>query len=160
MAKTTSNKSSTLSEGARTPRVVKVILFISLALNLVVVGLIAGLWADKGAPRRDGGPSGVAFMRALEPDDRRGLALELRGMRKGDRAAQRAEITRALEMLRSDPFEPAAFASILDAMTDRGQTLRRMGQDALLKRVAEMTAAERAAYADRLEARLSASKRR
>ncbi|QFS81690.1 hypothetical protein FIU97_02735 [Roseivivax sp. THAF40] len=160
MAKTPSNGSETLADRPRTPRFVKIILFLSLALNLVVAGLFVGLWADKGPPRRDGAPTGIAFMRALEPEDRRGLALDLRGMREADRAAQRREIARGLEILRSDPFEPEAFVSVLDAMAERGQTLRRMGQDALLARVAEMSPAERAAYADRLEARLASPKRR
>ncbi|SIT12310.1 Heavy-metal resistance [Roseivivax lentus] len=144
----------------RTPRLVKAVLFVSVALNLVIVGLIAGLWIDKGPPRRDGGPAGIAFLQALAPEDRRRLVLEFGQTRERGRGVVTPEATRALEVLRRTPFDSAAFAAALEAETARNAARRAAGQAALVARVAAMSEAERRAYADRLEVRLAGQKRR
>ncbi|MHA6326834.1 periplasmic heavy metal sensor [Roseivivax sp. CAU 1753] len=141
-----------------TPRAVKLTLFASLALNLLIVGLIAGTWISEGPPRRDPGPAGFAYIRALDAGDRQAIGAQMRDRRP--RGAGTGEAHQALRLLRTDPFDAAGFDAFLTRQAQRGQAVREVGQGALVARIAGMDAAARAAYADRLEAVFGKSKRR
>ena len=118
---TQDDKPDTGSTG--TPRAIKWVLFASLAVNLLILGAIVGLWINEGPPRRDRGPESFAFILALEPADRRALGREMRA--------------------REDPFDRLAFETFLAAEAARRDRVRSIGQAALTARIAAMTAAER-----------------
>jgi uncharacterized membrane protein len=130
----------------------------SLALNLLVLGLVVGDALSGGGPGR--GPRPVEMSlgpvgRALEPQDRRAILGSLRGdpdlrpLGRGERAAGFAAVAQAL---RADPFDEGRLREALLAQSDRVAAAQRAVQEALLARLAGMTPGERAAFADRLEA--------
>lgn len=142
------------------PRGVRWLLFASLALNLLVAGLVFG--ALLGDDRRGGRPRPAElslgpFARALEPGDRREVLRslndrpDLRPPGREDWAAAFAEVVAAL---RAEPFDQPRAATALAEQSGRVAEVERAVQEALLARLAAMTPAERTAFADRLEAEL------
>ncbi|EYD75490.1 hypothetical protein Rumeso_02973 [Rubellimicrobium mesophilum DSM 19309] len=136
------------------------LLMVSLALNLLVAGVVIGdIVSDHGRGR---GPRPVElalgpFARAMDAADRRAILQSLRGnpdlqpLSKAQRAAAFGEI---LATLRAEPFDRIRAEAALSAQAERIQGLERMIQGALLDRLAAMTAEQRAALADRLQAEL------
>lgn len=144
-------------EPARGGRGLRIALAVSVALNLAVLGLVAG--AMIGGGPRGGGPDGQLralglgpFAMAFSREDRAELA---RGI---DRAALRAE-RRALgdslatlrQSLLADPFDRAAAEAALGRSRGAAEALQAIGHGAIVERIAQMDAAERAALAGRLE---------
>ncbi len=156
-----------------TSRGMRILLFVSLALNLLVVGVVAGI-AVNGPPGPPGGGRGssnqdpaLPYTRALEEDQRRDLRRQLRRDVMRDRQEMRAlrddifaGYQEALSVLRSSPYDSDALEAALVRQADHGAELRARGQALLGAYIAEMSAEERAAYADRLEAELSRATRR
>lgn len=150
-------KDKAAAEARRSPLWMRAALFVSLALNLAVVGIVAGALAGRRTPEgpdlpRD--PSSALYLRALPGSQREALQ---EGMRhehqhfRVDPARLRAEAEATLSVLRADPFDPAAFAARIAeqrrAMTERVS----VGDRLLVERLAAMKPGERQAYADRLE---------
>ncbi|MDR5652020.1 periplasmic heavy metal sensor [Ruixingdingia sedimenti] len=140
----------------RPGRWLRIALVVSLALNLAVAGGVAGVMlrhaGDGPPPRTIGfGP----WSAALSKEDRAALREAYRGERgrlaAGWRqdAADRAEL---LRILRADPFDPAAFDTLNARMDARMRDRMQTGERLLRERILTMTPAERAAFADRLEA--------
>ncbi|MGC1504359.1 MAG: periplasmic heavy metal sensor [Sulfitobacter sp.] len=142
---------------------------ISLALNLVFVGVFAGAafrhaddrrgWDRKSESARS---SGAPFVRALSQDDRRALR---RAMREtaGDlpSRAQRRELhQQMIEILRVEPFDVTEVKRLFAVQTEAAEQVSGRVQTAWLERVGAMTAGERAAVADRLEEMLKRRKRK
>jgi len=108
--------SETESTGnGRTRRWLGILLTLSLAINLLIAGAVAGaLWMRSGHdgpghPRS--GMVGGPLTRALEPEARREIGRALRAVRAeagGSRAARVASMDRILEELTRVPFEPEA----------------------------------------------------
>lgn len=141
----------------RTPLWARITLFVSLALNLLILGAVVGVFLTGGPERRandDRRDLGTLYTRALSPEDRKALRREfLSGLeRQGrDGSAIVGDMQTALNVLRSSPFDPDAFRQALADQSDRRSMRERVGREALATRIAEMTDAERAAYADRVE---------
>lgn len=144
---------------ARSGRGLRIALGVSVALNLLVAGLVAGALLRDGDPRArmvrdlDFGP----FTEALSPKDREALrrdfltrAPEMRDVRR----QMRADLGAFLQILRSDPLDAEALAGVLANQRERLSRRVDLGQDLLLERLAGMTRDERLAFADRLERRL------
>jgi uncharacterized membrane protein len=99
-----------------------------------------------------------AYSAALSIEDRRALReafrAELPAARatRTDRAQSRAAI---LTTLRTDPFDAAALRDQFSAERSRMAEGFDLGQRLLLDRIEAMTPAERSAFADRLEERLT-----
>lgn len=155
----------------RKGRGMRVVLFASLALNLLVVGAVAGflVMGPPGPPhdRPGGDDPALPYTRALTEDQRRDLRGALRGEVLRDRQEMRAiregVITgyrEALGVLRADPYDPAALEALMAAQAERSAAVRVRGQKVLSDYVAGMSAAERAAYADRLEETLAKFQRK
>ena len=142
---------------------IKVLLAVSLALNLAVAGLAVGAWmrgGPKGMPRDlSFGP----FSEALSTDDRRAMRRELMvrapEFRAGRDAAQ-AEFATLVEALRAQPLDPGALDAALAAIETRNADRLEMGRSLIEARLIEMSDAERQAFADRLEAKLGGRSRR
>lgn len=152
----------------RTRTWVKVLLAVSLALNLAVLGLVAGagLRAEKtwhtGSPDharnvvRDLGLAPI--IGAFPPEMRREMAREFRdrsGPPRADRLALAAELEDALGVLRSEPFDRAALEGLLNRQRDRVAARLSAGRDVVLDRIEAMSAQERVAFADKLEKSLA-----
>ena len=134
------------------------LLIVSLTLNLIIVGIIGGA-----ALRHSGSgarPADVRelsfgpFTAALSPEDRAELRRsfltgghDLRGMRHG----ARAEFEELFLALRAEPFQLEAVAAVMQRQAARLTEGIGLGQDLLLQRIGQMTAEERAGFADRLE---------
>lgn len=132
------------------------LLLASLALNLMVAGVVVGHAVtdrpDRKVPRVDrlGGPMTLA----LSHEDRREIGEALRREYKDSRPSRtqlRAEYQDVIGALRSDPYDSArleqVFARQLAGTTERVA----VGQRLLLARIATMTPDERRAFAARLE---------
>lgn len=143
------------SQGASGPRWVRIALAVSVALNLAVAGLAAGAWLREGPGH--GMPRDMSFgpfTEALSDSDRRELRRAL-----GDRASEfrearqqmRADREALLAALRAEPFDPAAVDAALEAIVRRAGDRLDFGRDLIAGRILAMTAAERQAFAERLE---------
>lgn len=142
-------------------------LYVSVAINLLVVGTVAGMFVAhgfRGGPE-DRGPGFGRYTAALSPEDRAALREAYRerivGVRgAGDGAADpvgprgrvKAERAELLTALRGDPFDPVAVAALFERQKNRMASGMELGQTLLLQRISAMSPTERAAFAARLEA--------
>lgn len=148
------------------------VLFVSLALNLIVAGLIIGALLSGGGPGRyardhhDGRDGVTPYTRAMNETQKREIRTSLRGAfdNRADRQAQRPDLEgdyrAALDVLRTDPFDAAAMTEILDRQSNRAETRRKIGQTVLSDFISAMTPEERLAYAERLQAEIDALAKR
>ncbi len=135
-------------------------LLVSLAINLLIVGIVVGFAVSPNAPRntdRVGGPArsiiGEPFVRALPKKDRQALIKAIgaeRGRLRENRAALRARFEALLVALRADPFETEAVSQLLQEQRSVAIRRQRIGEAILIERLAAMSPDERAAYAERL----------
>ncbi len=146
-----------------TPTWVKVVLALSLALNLAIAGLAAGAWmkgGSKGMPRDlSFGP----FSEALSGDDRRALRNALRDRGTDFRASREAafvEFSTLLRALRTQPLDQQTLREALAAIEKRNADRLDLGRSLIETRLIEMSDADRLAFADRLEAGLKRPSRR
>lgn len=140
---------------ALSPRLLRVLLVLSVALNLAVVGIVAGAaLRDPPRPDPDRGPAFGPFDRALTREDRKDLRDAFRraapDFRK-DWARMQAEMDQLLSALRAEPYDPDLVAGIFARQLDRGTQMMALGQSLMADRLARMTPDERAAFADRLQ---------
>jgi uncharacterized membrane protein len=137
----------------------RVLLFVSLALNLLVAGLVLGdiLTLTGGGPGRGPRPAELALgpvARALDEDDRRAILDSLRGdpdLRPLGRGEVETGLRELATTLRADPFVPDAFRAALTMQNRLVIDAQAAVQGALLTQVEVMSPEERAAFADRLE---------
>ncbi|WP_170325654.1 periplasmic heavy metal sensor [Ruegeria arenilitoris] len=134
-------------------RWVTVLLAVSLALNLLVVGVALGtVYRVKGGDRGKPPPGfGPAIYRALPKEDRKALRGEL-SERHVKGAKLRAQDFAALEAaLRAEPFDPTVVQALLQQQAQSMAELQGALQKEWLDRITAMTDAERQIYADRLQ---------
>lgn len=145
----------TATPPTRAPRWMKIVLALSLALNLAVAGLALGAFLKDG-PRR-GMPRDLSFgpfTEAFSADDRRALREAFRERVpsfREERAAARADFAALVAALRADPVDPAALTAALEAIETRTTARMALGRSLIEARLLAMTPAERRAYADRLD---------
>ena len=144
-------------------RGLKILLAASLAANLAVAGVVAGF-----ALRGHGGerPSQMTvrdmsfgpFTEALTRDQRRAMLREFGtrgpGLREM-RAQMRGDFDSVLSVLQAEPFDPEAFRVAMEGQSRRVADRAEAGRDALVALVAQMTADERSAFAERLQGTVS-----
>lgn len=138
-------------------RGMRVLLLISLSLNLLIVGVVLGAmvfgsaWHGHHAPGLDraGGP----LTRALGPDDRRAIGRQMRQAYQDGRpgrATHKATFDALVNALRQEPFNRAEVEARMQEMRSLVQSRLAVGQTLLLDRLEQMTPSDRAAYAERL----------
>ncbi len=138
----------------------RIVLIASLTLNLAVVGLIGGaLMSGRDQPGRLGGfdVNLGPFARALSPEDRRAIGMELRNrpdFGPSARVSRRAALDGFLTALEADPFDPDSVRAMFDVQRDRALRGMGAGQEVLLARIVRMTTAKRAEFAARLRTEL------
>lgn len=144
----------------------KWLLFASLAMNLLVIGIVAGWLISPDGPRREDRPArsllGAPFAEALAPEDRRALLRQMRGRAdriEGTREELRARFETLLDALRAEVWDRAAIEAVLQRQRQAAEGRQRLGEEMLLDRLEAMSADERRAYADRLEDRVRRGRR-
>lgn len=149
----------------RRDRVLRVVLVVSLALNLLVLGVVAG-GVMKGVQMHRAGPA--SGMRAPDlrdlwlamPEEVRRDMRQADGPRNAEGHAARREERRAqaaarqealVALLRAPEFDAQAFSDIL--MAEHNERAERIAgaHQAFVARVSALNAPERAAVADRLQ---------
>ncbi len=135
-------------------RMWRTILVLSLTLNLIVVGIVAGAGLSgrlgNGPPRSfEFGPGPMA--RALEPQDRRAIGRALREDRDVRGMNLRGQFVQIVSSLRQEPFDPAALQDLMAMQGERFAAIQAKSSEALVAQIVAMTPDERAAFADRLE---------
>jgi uncharacterized membrane protein len=156
MSETPEAPKPTPPEKRRSGRGIRIALAISLAFNLLVVGLVAGAVLSRPDPgeapaiRTLGlGPFALALPRAARDDIRLRIEEDM-----GDLRRNRAEVGRSLlavrQALLAEPFDGEAAARALGRSRVAAMALQAQGHGALIETLEGMSAAERAVVADRL----------
>lgn len=141
----------------------RLVMWVSLALNLLVVGVVGGTMLNRAHEMGEAAPPGGAlisygpYTRALNPEDRkalRGALMRNAPHLRANRREVRQDFDRLLAALRAQPFDKAAAQAVLDTQQGRVEEQARQVRLLVLDQIAGMSDAERAAFADRLEAAL------
>lgn len=133
----------------------KILLGVSLAINLAVIGVFAGAAFRKGEdrPQRDGQINYARpYIQALPREDRRAILEAMRPSKRGeDRATRRALYQEVTDILRVETFDRQAVEAVLLKQTEVTLSGQRAAQVQWLNRIEEMGTQERRAYADAVE---------
>lgn len=145
---------------ASTGRGIRIALAVSVALNLGVLGVVGGALLN-------GGPDGHGpmvrdvgfgfFSEALTPDQRAELRktfVDGNPRELSEWSAMRADANAVLAALRAEPFDPAALKRAMAAQNQRMSDRLATGHTLIEAFLIALPAQERAAFADRLEARM------
>ncbi|MRU14608.1 periplasmic heavy metal sensor [Roseovarius sp. A21] len=134
----------------------KVVFALSLALNLLVLGVVGGVALRHGGfDGRHHHMAGGPMTRALSQEDKRVVAREMRRnyreQGRDGRAAYGAAMQQLVEGLRAEPFDPAPVATQMARMREMLGRRVAIGQQVLLEHLAQMEPEARHAFAGRLE---------
>lgn len=138
---------------ARPSRLWRVVLVLSLALNLAVIGVVvgsaaSGRWGD-GPPRSfDLGLGPIA--RALEPQERRAIGRKLREDRSLRDFDLRDRVNRVVAALQADPFEADVLRALLAEQSERITAVQATAQEVVVEQITAMTPERRRAFADQV----------
>ncbi len=160
------NQTQASDTAAPMRRSLRILLVLSLALNLAVIGVVGGaVLSGRGKPGPFGGFDVTLgpFARALSHEDRRAIGDALRNrsdLGPEGRGSRKAALAAFLAALETDPFDPTEVRSMFDAQRDRALRGMGAGQEMLLARIVAMTPIERAEFAGRLRTELDDGRRR
>lgn len=146
------------------PRTLRRLLILSVTLNLVIAGIVAGAVLRHPPPPDPGrGPAFGAYDRAFSEEDRKALreafGREAPEFRKGWQAMQ-DDTAELLTTLRTEPYDSSKADAIFARQRERGGQMMALGQRLMAQRLAEMTPAEREAFADRLAEKVQRDRQR
>ena len=140
-------------------RLTRIVLVISLGLNLAIIGTIGGIAVSHAL---HDGPRGGArelgfgpFSAALSPADRKAMFDSFRSQNTNflaQRQAMRADFDTLLAALKANPYDSAAVEAVMTRQKARTDERLALGQKLLMERIVAMSPADRAAFADRLQA--------
>lgn len=145
----------------------KIVLAVSLGLNLLIVGMFLSAFLF-GHARHERGPGlrdlGFGpYVAALTRADRLALAGELRregGPFREQRRAMRAQFEAFLAALEASPYDHDAVTGIVERQQGQVFESQRLARSVLLAHIAQMSDAERAAYAEALRREVRRGPRR
>lgn len=147
-------ENSAKSPRVRAPRWMRIAFGVSLALNLAVVGLLAGTFARFGGPPSHGPGTvnyAMPYVRALPRESQREIFRAVRDQLPRDghsRQARRALYAEMIEALKADPFDPVRVQSILARQNAAAVLVQNAAHIAWLAHISTMTPQARAAYAE------------
>lgn len=143
----------------RSPLWLRLLLFGSLAVNLLIAGLVLGAMSFRGDDdrrhlrgARDIAP--IPFIFAMEQEDRRAVIDRFRAASRDHRPSRgetRERLGMFLETLRAEEFDVATVEALLEGERSRGRARQEAGQAVMVEYFQSLTTDERRAYADRLE---------
>ncbi|GAB4388040.1 periplasmic heavy metal sensor [Albidovulum sp.] len=132
----------------------------SLALNLLVIGAIAGaaIGHHRGPPREGIRDVGIGpYSEVLSPADRAALREAYRreapDLRDGRRQAQK-DFAALADALQAEPFDLARVEAVISRQTGRLAQRIDLGGRLLVERIATMSPEERRGLAERIQAQL------
>lgn len=140
------------------------VLFGSLALNVAVIGMAAGVaWRFHGDDRDRRAPSpeahSLAYIRALDGADKRAIRDAMRA-RLPDRAAVAVQMRQGydavLEVLRTEPLDMARLDALMAEQARHGAARQDIARAVFIEQIAQMDLAARLHFADRLAEELAA----
>lgn len=150
-----------MPSGARRKRWSRIALILSLALNMLLVGVLVGgaLRDGDSRARKDGASMSLRPMiQALSPEMRRKIGREigknLWKERRRNANTVRVDLAPIIDVLRQEPFDPAALEAAFEQHLARLSNRQSIAQQVYRTHIAAMSDTERAAYADRLEQHL------
>ena len=115
----------------------KILFGISLALNLLIVGALGGAFIRKGkGPTANHLASGFLYMRALDFKDKRALRKEILRNKDGRKLVKdrnQASFNSAVGILKSHPFDRAAFENLLDEQAKHAKHAKPVKTTACMK---------------------------
>lgn len=139
-------------------RLMRAVLILSLGLNFVIIGLVAGAAVSgrfsENAPRSFDLSLGP-FVRTLDQDARRAIGREVRRSGGGQRFDMRGHMEQMLGLLRADPFDSAAFEALMERQNDHVAGVQSRARTALSQHISQMSVEERADFAARLQEEMS-----
>ncbi len=153
-------ESQTSGKKLAAPRWMRVLLGLSLALNLLVLGLVSGAMVRYGGADGMRPPPrtvGATLFRELPPEDRRAIRdrsngmMMMNGMNMNHHERRMAAASAVSAAMRAKPFDRDALSAILEQQAAQRDGFETSVQQAWIERVANMTDAQRHAYAGRLE---------
>lgn len=136
------------------PRPWRIVLLVSLALNVAVAGVVIGSAFDRHGPGRGNrmhGPLAPLVM-SLPDETREALFAELKRRPRTDAGDRRASFESLLAAIRAEPYEPEAVTAALHEQRDLGEARLSALETSLATELAKLSAEEREAYAERLRA--------
>ena len=143
----------------RAPGWLKLLLIVSLALNVAVIGMIGGT-AMRGGEKTANEPGldrRQSRILRMVPEARRDAARAILIARSDEYAAAQAALKQAqmdlIDALRSDPYDRARVSAALEARREASGTVWGIGYEQLEQIAADLNGAERSELADRLEER-------
>ena len=137
----------------RAPRWLLVVLFTSLAVNLVIVGSVAGaVWRHRGPPAWAGVviPNLLGYASTFAPDRRKQiweLTREERGRMRPFRREVRTAREETSKALAAEPFDRQQFLAAQSKQAEAENRARAAVQDLYLKIAESLTPEERRAFA-------------
>lgn len=130
-------------------RFVKVLLVLSLGVNLAIAGVAVGAWTSN-KPPRPANPDAIAFLSFALPKEHRTALREQMVSRRDELRANRAALAgmrrQMIVALEAEPFELAAVEAVLQRQRDRFLELGNLAHSALLERISLLSAEERESY--------------
>lgn len=134
----------------RTSRWLKVAFVLSLAVNVLFFGAIAGAWWRGGGPFGGRGAGNiVSFMASLPPERRADLMQRSKGLREQTRAlrqvVRQAARDRAAALL-AEPFDKQRFIDAQTRQIEAEQRLRLAVRDVMAEAASNMSEKERKAF--------------
>lgn len=132
----------------------KILLIVSLAVNVIVIGLFAGHMIQR-EPQVRGADNQINWIIKLVPETRRDATkAHFREIRDDVRATymQRGEhLTAIAAAIKTEPFETTGLQAALQARRDGSKARQELVQTHLVELLAGFTPEERAKFAENLE---------
>lgn len=140
----------------RMGRWMRVLLIGSLTVNLLVAGLAVGAaWRFRDFDKMRPPPTvGTLLYREMSREDRKELRRHAWGDKGGFKQRRLNDGLAVAEALRQVPFDPEQLSQVLRAQSHAREQFQQKLQQTWVARLSEMSDAERADYADRLEERI------
>ncbi|MEM9438706.1 MAG: periplasmic heavy metal sensor [Pseudomonadota bacterium] len=138
----------------------RILLYLSLLMNFIIIGLVVGAIVSGGDRRGDRGPPRASetglgpIMQALSPEDRRALGREMRQTLRDERRTRgelRAVMDQIVAALEAEPFDVAEVDALLATQFSEVEFRLGLAQRVFLERLVAMDASERSAFAARLQ---------
>ena len=150
----------------RMRRSVRILLIASLALNLIVIGLIGGAVLGQGGkggrPHMSLDGPGSPIVRALSREDRRAMGKSIREAYRSqakDRSADEGRYQALVSALAADPYDSEAVVQTRQVLDKTNWDRRQIAHDIWMKNVDAMSVEQRQAYAERIQGVLKDHKR-